>query len=194
MTEFRNRDERGFSLIELVVVTAIILTISAIAVPNMMNVIANARLRGAATSLSGILQSSRMYAVKQNRTMTVRFASLQLGPYAYVKDATSSTTTLLTTDPQVQLGAPIIQVAVPSGGTPTVMDSTVLGFSPLSYPDLPSFNPYGLPCKYASGVCSNTGFVFYFTDVRRNAAWTAVSISPAGRIRQWWWYGDRWGS
>jgi len=193
-SEFRKRRERGFSLIELVVVVSIVLVLAAIAVPNLMNVIANARLRAAATSLSGMVQSSRMIAVKTNTTTIVRFASLDLGPYAYVKNVTDSNTTITNMDPQVQLGAPIIQVATPSGSTPALLDNTVLGFTPLNYPDLVSFNPRGLPCKYVTGICSNNGFVYYFTDIRRNNAWTAVSISPAGRIKQWFWYGTNWGS
>src|SRR5260370_23299780 len=135
-----------------------------------------------------------MLAVKQNRTMTVHFTTVQVGPYAYVKDATAASITLTSTDTQVQLGAPVIQVSTPTGGSPSVLDSTILGFTPLNSPDLPSFNPRGLPCKYVSGVCTNNGFVYYFTDIRRNAGWTAVSISPAGRIKQWFWYGSSWGS
>jgi type II secretory pathway pseudopilin PulG len=175
-------------------VVAIVLVLAAVAIPNMMNVIANARLRGAATSLSGMLQSCRMLAVKENRIKTVYFTSVAVGPYAYVKDAASASTTLTPMDPQVQLGAPIIQVTTPAGGTPSVLDSTTLGYTPLNSPDLPSFNPRGLPCKYVSGTCTNAGFVYYFTDIRRNNAWTAVSISPAGRITKWFWYGNRWGS
>src|SRR5260370_25719714 len=91
---FGNRRERGFSLLELVVVVSIVLVLAAIAVPNLMDVIANARLRAAATSLSGMIQSSRMIAVKTNTTTIVRFASLDLGPYAYVTNVTDTTTTL----------------------------------------------------------------------------------------------------
>src|SRR5438552_210581 len=72
----RNRSKQGFSLVELVVVVAIVLVLAAIAVPNMMNVIGNSRLRAAASSLSGLLQNSRMQAVKQNRTMTVHFTTV----------------------------------------------------------------------------------------------------------------------
>ena len=126
--------------------------------------------------------------------MTVRFTTVAVGPYAYVKDASDATTTILNTDTQVQLGAPIIQVTTPSGGVPTALTSTELGFTPLTSPNLISFNGRGLPCLYSSGACTNNGFVFYFTDVRRNAAWTAVSVSPAGRIARWFWYGNRWGS
>ncbi len=194
MKALRPGRQSGFSLIELVVVVSIVLVLSAIAIPNLMNTIANVRLRGAGTSLSGMLQRARMIAIKSNHTMTVNFTTVQVGPYAYVKDATDPNTSLLNTDPQVQLGAPIIQVTTPSGGTPTQLTSTQLGYTPLVYPDLVSFNPRGLPCKYVSGVCTVNGFVYYFTDVRRNTSWTAVSISPAGRITKWFWYGSSWGS
>ncbi len=194
MSRFARQRPRGFSLVELIVVVSIALVLVVIAVPNLMNVIANSRLRGAATSLSGLLQNCRMMAVKSNRTKTVLFTSLNLGPYAFVKDATDTSTTLLSTDPQVQLGAPVIQVATPAGTNPSPLDTTTLGFPALAYPVLPSFNPRGLPCQYSAGVCTNSGFVYYFTDIRRNSAWTAVSISPAGRIKQWWWYGNHWGS
>lgn len=193
--KYRKQRVRGFSLIELLIVIAIILVLSAIATPKMLVVIANVKLRSAATSLSGVLQNSRMLSIKSNRTMTVHFTSVSGSPYVYVKDATSASTALSPTDPQAQLGAPIIQVDTPTG-TITPLDSTQLGFTPLTSPDIPSFNPRGLPCKYVAGVCSINGFVYYFTDKRSigGPGWTAVSLSPAGRVKQWFWYGTAWGS
>ncbi len=185
--------QRGFSILEVAIVSSIVMVLAVIATPNMINVVSNARLRGAATSLSGLLQNSRATAAKLNRTETVRFVSVSMGPYAYVKDANSTSTTLETTDPQVQLGAPIIQMTTPNGGV-SELDSTTLGFTALTYPELPSFNPWGMPCKYSGGNCVSNGYVFYFTDTRRNNGWTAVSISPAGRVKQWFWYGTAWGS
>jgi len=177
-----------------------ILVISAAALPNMMNVIGNARLRGAASSLSGIMQSTRGLAIKQNHDMTVFFVPLDGGPYAYVKNAASTNTSLTSTDPRcllnetcavVQLGAPVIQVSVPTGSV-APLDPAQLGYTPLTYPDLPSFNPRGLPCKYSGGACVNSGFAYYFTDIRQNTGWAAVSISPAGRISRWFWDGSKW--
>jgi hypothetical protein len=165
-------------------------------------VISNARLRGACSSLSGIFQQSRALAIKQNTPMTVYFTSLNLGPYAYVKNSSSTNSSMGTVDPRcrttdtcsvVQLGAPIIQVTTPSGGV-SQLDPAVLGYTPLNYPDVPSFNSRGLPCKYSAGACVNSGFAYYFTDVRRGKGWTAVSISPAGRITRWFWYGSSWGN
>lgn len=188
------KKHRGFSLLELLIVLSIILVLAAFSVPKMFTVIANIKLRSAATSLAGALQNARMLAVKSNRTMTVRFTAIQNSPYAYIKDATAASTAIAQTDYQVQLGAPIIQVDTPTG-TVTPLDPTVLGYTPLTLPDLASFNPRGLPCKYVSGVCTTNGFAFYFTDKRQlgGSGWTAVSVSPAGRVTQWFWYGNSWG-
>lgn len=188
------KKHRGFTLLELLIVLSIILVLAAFSIPKMFTVIANVKLRSASTTLAGAMQNARMLGVKKNRTMTVRFTSINNSPYAYVKDATSSTTSIANGDYQVQLGAPIIQVDTPTAPV-TTLDTTVLGYTPLTNPDLVSFNPRGLPCKYVSGVCTSNGFAYYFTDKRQlgGSGWTAVSISPAGRITQWFWYGDTWG-
>lgn len=183
---------RGFSLLELLVVIAMGLVIAAVAVPNMMIVIANYRLSSGMSSLSGLLQNCRMTAVQKNTSMSAHFTIMAHGPVAYVKPVTD-TGSINSMDPQVQLGAPVSKVtSLPAGG-PTALDNTVLGFAPLTSD--PSFNSRGLPCSYASGVCTTgVGFVFYFTDTRPLGAsgWGAVTITPAGRVRTWSWNGAAW--
>jgi Tfp pilus assembly protein FimT len=184
----------GFSILELLTVISILMVLGLIAIPNMMNVISNARLLGGGTNLSGLLQNCRMLAVKQNTTMTSHFTVLGNGPVAYVKPA-DDTSFLARTDPQVQLGAPLTLVTLPSGpGAPAALTATELGFTALSTD--PSFNSGGLPCAYSGGVCSSAGFVYYFKDTRPmgHSGWIAVSISPAGRIRRWVYNGSAWGS
>lgn len=186
----------GFSLVELTVVVSILLVVGAIFTPAVMTVVANARLRGGITSLSGILQSCRMTAVKQNRTMSVHYTVISHGPLAYVKEATVSSPTVASTDPQVELGAPVTLVSTLTGpGAPGVaLDSAILGFTPATSDA--SFNPRGSPCTYSSGSCTNSGFVYYLTDSRPlgKSGWAAVTISPAGRIQKWFWNGYGWGS
>ena len=187
-----HKRSRGFSLLEATIVVSMLLAISAIATPNMMTVIANARLRGGATSLSGLLQNSRMMAVKLNKIETVHFTVMSNGPVAYID--VKQTGSYASTDPQVQLGAPVTKVTTPTGvGAPPAIDDATLTFTNARTED-PSFNVCGLPCTYSGGACVNHGYVFYFTDTRPlgKSGWAAVSITPAGRIRTWFWNGYSW--
>ncbi len=198
MRKQRSSSEQGFSLVELVMVVAILLVIAAVATPYMINVIADIRLRGGMSSLAGVFQECRSDSIKKNRLMSTHFTVLSNGPVAYVKDTTVSSPTLSPSDPQAQLGAPVTQVQDLTSvtGAPTALDNTILGFSP-SNGD-PTFNPRGLPCSYSSssGLCATPiGYVYYFTDSRPNGGhgWGAVTISPAGRIKVWMWNGSNWG-
>jgi Tfp pilus assembly protein FimT len=185
--------ESGFTLLELAIVVLILMVVGTIAIPSMVNVISNARLRGGATNLSGLLQNCRMLAVKENRTKTTRFMIMANGPVAYVKNA-ADTSSIATKDSQVQLGTPLTKKEPGDLGTIPQLTSTQLGFTAVSTD--PSFNSRGLPCAYTflTGACSSSGFVYYFKDTRPMGAsgWTAVSISPAGRIKRWFWIDSAW--
>jgi prepilin-type N-terminal cleavage/methylation domain-containing protein len=181
----------GFSLIELMIVVAIVIMMAGVAMPPLLGAIAHAKLRGSSSDLSGLIQHSRMQAVKRNKTVTVHFVTIANIPFAVVKDVGDASLDLKGTDPQVQLGASGIQVAVPTGGVPPLTNA-ILSYTPLDLPDLVSFNPRGLPCKYAAGVCTTAGFVYYLSDTSRPNVWTAVSISPGGRVKQWFWNGRVW--
>ena len=182
----------GFSLLEALVCAAIGMLITVAAVPNMVTGIANMRLRSSMTSLAGVLQNCRVLAVKNNRHMTTHFDSNTYGILAYVKPSVSSGG-VETGDSQVELEAPVTKVTVPSGpNAPSAIPTSTLGFTP----ELgePSFNPTGLPCVYNAGACANHGFIYYFHDRRPAGAvgWAALSISPAGRLKKWYWSGSAW--
>lgn len=185
-------EESGFSMPELLIVVLIGLIITTIALPNMLTVVASVRLRSNISTLSGIFQNCRMMAVKNNRTMTTHFSTATNGIMAYVKLATDSSQATRT-DTQVELEAPIVAYTTPTGtGAPAGITVTTLGFTAQTG-DV-SFNTRGLPCTYSSGTCTNNGFIYYFKDTRRtgNDGWAAVSISPAGRIKRWFWNGTAW--
>ena len=186
----------GFSMIEVMAVTAISMIITMIGVPNMITAIGGLRLRSSMTSLAGVLQNCRMLAVKNNQTMSTHFAVTTYGAsngvIAYVKKA-SDPNQVSTTDSQVQLEQPVTQVPTPSGaGAPTTVPTSTLGFTPQSTD--PSFSTTGLPCAYSGGNCLNGGFIYYFHDTRTSgqAGWAAISLSPAGRLKKWYWSGSTW--
>src|SRR5438094_1179009 len=105
----RSRDQGcrdGFSLIEVTLVVAIAMVVTATAIPSITTVVGNAKLRASMTSLSGLLQNCRMTAVQQNKAMTTYFQVQPTGLVGYVKLAGGSTT-LAKQDPQVDMQAPI---------------------------------------------------------------------------------------
>src|SRR5262245_9012842 len=122
------RSERGFTLLEVLIVVAIFVIVTAIAVPNVTAVLSNARMRASITSFSGVLQSTRMLAVKENRTMTTHMLTQSGGLVAWAKDATESD--LSVHDSQIEMEAPIEEMATPAGpGAPSTISTSVLGFT-----------------------------------------------------------------
>jgi Tfp pilus assembly protein FimT len=189
----RRRGSAGFSLFEVLVVAGIGTIVTVTAIPNMITGISNMRLRSSMTSLAGVMQNCRMLAVKQNQTMTTHFSPQTNGVVAFVKLA-SDPSTYTVHDSQVELEAPVMEVTTPSGpNAPPAVDSTTLGFSSPLTSD-PSFNTVGLPCSWNAGSCANHGFIYYFHDQRPQGkqGWAALSISPAGRLKKWYWNGSAW--
>ena len=67
--------QSGFTLIELIVIIAIVGVFAAIAVPNFLSYMPKYRLNGAARQVMGDLMAARMKAVKENTTVTVAWVS-----------------------------------------------------------------------------------------------------------------------
>jgi prepilin-type N-terminal cleavage/methylation domain-containing protein len=68
----RKNGSRGFSLIELLVVSAIILVVAAVATPTIMRSLGTYRLGGSASDVATIVQRTRYEAVKRNTSVTCR--------------------------------------------------------------------------------------------------------------------------
>jgi prepilin-type N-terminal cleavage/methylation domain-containing protein len=65
----------GFTLVEMIVVIAIMAIVSAIAVPNFYSYAAGMKLRSASRDLFSTLQNTRMNAISKNTRWTVEFPS-----------------------------------------------------------------------------------------------------------------------
>ena len=73
----KNDMKRGFTLVELMIVIAVIAIISAIAAPNFTTYMAQRRLNGAARMVMSDLMAARQKAVTQNNQFRVIFSGNQ---------------------------------------------------------------------------------------------------------------------
>ena len=187
MKELRHRSASGFSLLELMIVVGIIMVVSAMAMPKLMTTIADVRLRGAVNSASGIIQSARMIAIKDNKLRKVKYSNVSGGGFVYVD--LNDDGTIQATEPQVQMGSTIMAYSAPTGLS--ALTSTELNYTPTTVTSI-MLNARGLPCSAAT-TCG-VGMVIYFTDSRTvgSPGWAAVSVSPAGRVKTWMWNGSAW--
>lgn len=191
----RERD-RGFSLIELLIVVAIIMIVAAISVPRLLNTVSDINLRYAATNISGLLQSARMQSVRKNTFYTVQGTTLPTGETGYYVHVLGGAYAV--GDPLLPLGSQITAYTGLGSGAPNEStfasgtSSNGLTFAPNAGPDAPSFNARGLPCigVPSTGACPfvpGLGFVMFLSksSALGNISWASIAITPSGHIQIW---------
>lgn len=84
-------NKTGMTLLELIIVVAILGIVSAIAAPNYMNYMADRRLKGAARTIMSDLMASRLSAVSRNHEFKVFFSGDQM-TYTVLADTNNNGT------------------------------------------------------------------------------------------------------
>lgn len=186
------RRTRGFSLLELLVVAAVAVVITAVATPNIITAVSNSRLKSAINSFGSVAQNARIRAVRGNQFQQIRSVTDAGGAYAYVDMDGNGTMNGNESATRAQLPRGI---TIQSAGAPA-LDTTEVGFQDWDLA-LPAFNPRGVPCQVAGNTCTPTagrGYVLFLRQERMfgQVGWAAVTVNPNGRVRTWVWSGTRW--
>ncbi|MCU1286525.1 MAG: hypothetical protein JWO13_2875 [Acidobacteriales bacterium] len=182
----RQSDERaGFSLTELLVVVAIIMVITAFAVPTITKSLSNIRLRATATNVNGLIQQLRMQAVRDNKYYRMRTqAAVPPNGLLTLYIDTNGNSLLDVGEPSVAI--PNDTTINDGTGGPATVPPNVL-FPPYikaNTVDI-AFNERGLPCSNPP-ICNTIApYIVYMQQTRALAApgWAAITITQAGRVK-----------
>ena len=193
--------QRGFSLVELLIVVVIISVVTALLLPILNNAVANIRLRSAAGELSGLMQETRILAAKKNTVYDIKFTTMGGVQAAYVDSNLNGAYDA--GEPVTLFNGAITPASAPPSGTGGQPSAYVLtGDSSTGTPfdnrNTIAFSPRGLPCNYdastSPATCATPAasyFVFYLKGSNASA-WAGVVVTKGGRTQVVVWNGTQW--
>jgi prepilin-type N-terminal cleavage/methylation domain-containing protein len=194
-------NDRGFSLLELCLVVAILLIVAAMIFINAVSAIQNIRLHQSAVSYANLLQQARIKAVTDDTFYTVQTGTdAASNPIAFVDLSSAKTGAYAAGDPMMVFSQNVTYMATSSGPGRTDLISKFLPTGQAPTVDLdngPTFGPRGLPCKPTGSICPYisagvaTSYITFLQNVQ-STKWEAVTVSPAGRTRVWSYDGTTW--
>ena len=194
----------GFSILELVIVVAIILIAAAIAIPSAIQIWYNMELRATGNEVADLMQQARIMAAKSNNYYTVCYQTSGGVQTVYLTAVTLNSSTACTytagTSVSIDLARLITAAsAAPTGSNPSAYTSAsdTSSGTPCDNTCTLAFSPRGLPCQFVTGTpgtCTTPAasyFVYYFQASSSNG-WAAVFVSKAGRTQTYTWNGSSW--
>ena len=195
-----NKGRRGFSLVELMVVMAIIMLIAGLALPQLRKVNTRYKLDTSGHAIAGLIQQARLQAVRSNQPAYAQFdATNPLANLAYVNsDKSAYVPDAIGVPVQTTKGGVMLQATVPPGMVDQ-LNAYLVGTSPSVFVEPPGtpigFSPRGVPCVGSSSnpaVCvqqdpgnSNLVATFLWLMTTGQGDWEAITVTAGGKVRTW---------
>lgn len=195
-----NKRGRGFSLIELVVVIAIILLITIMALPQIQRVQTRYKLDTSAHSVAGLLHQARLQAVRSNQPAYAQFDTTNPSAnLVYVNSDQSAYVSGAAGVPvETTNGGVTLQATVPAGMVDQ-LNAYLVGTNTGVFVEAPGtpigFSPRGVPCVGLAGnpaVCvqqdpnnSSQVATFLWLMTTGQGDWEAITVTAGGKIRSW---------
>lgn len=176
-------NKHGFTLMELMVVIAIIGIMAAIAIPNFLNWLPNMRLKAAARDLYSNMQRTRMMAVKTNKKTAIIFKPAN-NTYDICDDWNSTATTCTIAVRSVSLTGYKSGVGYGHGSAAQAVPGGAFPAGDVSY------NPPPNTLIFTSRGLGTGGYVYL--DHQKNTTTYGVATQTSGVIQLKRWQGSSW--
>ena len=178
----QDNKQRGFSLLEVLIVMSVIVAMTAAVIPNINTSIQNYRLSASAQEIASQVQSARLRAVRGNAMCTFLMSAsgrqfgIDVNGDGNISGSGDVVLGLNTNVNFVDLSTPpITSAATLSNGTKTGIGFTPRGtLTAVASSGLPDYNPANLAAS---------GYAIYLSNTQNHFA--AITISPLGRVRTW---------
>jgi Tfp pilus assembly protein FimT len=173
---------RGLTTIEMVISVAIILVISAIAIPTLSHTLRVYQLNDAANQLAGIVKFTRFQAIRNNTPISCVNSSTGANAPANVWSDDNSDGVAQPTEKQIILGS--IATLIPQSGAP----NTGALAAAAGVPTMVALSPPSDHIKFdeRGAVTPPNVYVFYVGNTANpSAGFRAVIVMPSGSVQVW---------
>ena len=174
----------GFTMVELIIVIAIVAILSTVAIPNFLSMRTSSTLRSAARELVGDIQKTKILAIKDNQTCAIQFnPGANPGTYQLISDWGGANSVKKTVSFQGYKSG----VVYGRGGAGQEISGE--DFSGASVADFVSYNSPDNALTFNPRGTSNSGYV-YITD--RTGMVYGVGTLSSGVVILRQWIGGQW--